>query len=322
MSTATPARHWAAIGESTSVAGIWTLWAVYRLFGRAPMRLVLYPVVAWYWATRRAARHASLDYLRRIELAHGALGHAPGWRDTLRHFFSFAETLLDKLLAVSGRAGLSGVRSEGRGEIAAALARGDGALVVTAHVGCLEMCQALADHGQRWRLTVLVHTRHAQRFNAVLRRLNPRQRIELLQVTEVDAATATTLQQRIAAGGVVAIVGDRVPVRQSKTVSLSFLGREAEFPVGAYVLAALFKCPLYFMGCVREPGRGHVQVFELLAARVELPRGDREQAMRYYAARYVAALERLLRRAPLEWFNFFDFWAQPANGAPHRNDRQ
>lgn len=321
VSTTAAARHWAAIGESTSVAGIWTLWAVYRLLGRVPLRLFLYPVVAWYWATRRGARRASLDYLLRIEAAYGALGHAPGWRDTLRHFLSFAETLLDKLLAVSGSAGLAGVRSEGREVIAAALARGEGALIVTAHVGCLEMCQALADQGHSWRLTVLVHTRHAERFNAVLRRLNPRQRIELLQVTEVDAATAISLQERIAVGGVVAIVGDRVPVRLSRTVSLPFLGHEAAFPVGAYVLAALLKCPLYFMGCVREPGRGHVQVFELLAERVALPRGQREQAMRHYAGRYVAALERLLRRAPFEWFNFFDFWAQPANGAPHPSDR-
>lgn len=320
MSEAT-ARHWASIGESTSVAGIWALWSVYRLLGRAPFRLVLYPVVGWYWATRGAARRASLEYLQRIEATHGAIGHAPSWRDTLRHFLSFAETLLDKLLAVSGRAGLSRVRCEGREAIAARLARGEGALIVTAHVGCLEMCQALADQGQSWRLTVLVHTRHAQRFNAVLRRLNPHQRVELMQVTDVDAATAMTLQARIASGGVVAIVGDRVPVRLSKTVNLPFLGHEAAFPVGAYVLAALLKCPLYFMGCVREPAGGHVQVFELLAERVVLPRGERELALRQHAARYVAALERLLQRAPFEWFNFFAFWAQPINGAPHHNDR-
>jgi predicted LPLAT superfamily acyltransferase len=320
VNATTTTRHWAAIGESTSVAGLWALWGVYRLLGRLPFRAILYPVVVWYWATRSQARHASLQYLQRVEAAHGAIGHAPGWRDTLRHFLSFAETLLDKLLAASGRL-RSPVRSVGRDDITAHLARGQGAVIVTAHVGCLEMCQALADRGQPWRLTVLVHTRHAQRFNAVLRRLDPHSRVELLQVTEVDAATATTLQARIDAGGLVAIVGDRVPVRASKTVTRSFLGHEAAFPVGAYVLASLFKCPLYFMGCVREAGGGHVQVFERLAERVVLPRAAREQALAQYAALYVDALERLLLRAPFEWFNFFDFWAQPSGGAPMTDRR-
>ncbi|MEN9545146.1 MAG: hypothetical protein RLZZ598_1979 [Pseudomonadota bacterium] len=311
MNGTTTTRHWSAIGEHTSVAGIWLLWAVYRIFGRTPFRVCLYPVVTWYWATRADARRASLQYLQRIEAAHGALGGAPGWRQTLRHFFAFAETLLDKLLATSGRYGFGRVRVEGREDIGARLARGEGALIITAHVGCLEMCQALAEHEAALPLTVLVHTHHAERFNAVLRRLNSRQRIELLQVTEVDVATAARLQARVEAGGVVAIVGDRVPVRQSKTLSLPFLGHAAPFPAGAYVLAALLKCPLYFMGCIRAADGRHVQVFELLAERVELPRTAREAALREHAGLYVAALERLLVRAPYEWFNFFAFWDQP-----------
>ncbi|RZU03007.1 acyltransferase [Rivibacter subsaxonicus] len=309
-------RHWSSIGEHTSVAGIWLLWAVYRVFGRTPFRLCLYPVVTWYWATRADARRASLQYLQRIEAAHGAFGGPPGWRQSLLHFLAFAETLLDKLLAASGRYGFGRVRVEGREDIALRLARGEGALIVTAHVGCLEMCQALAEQDVALPLTVLVHTRHAERFNAVLRRLNPKQRIELLQVTEVDAATAARLAARVEAGGVVAIVGDRVPVRQSKTLSLPFLGHAAPFPVGAYVLAALLKCPLYFMGCIREADGRHVQVFELLAERVVLPRTTREAALREHAARYVAALERLLVRAPCEWFNFFAFWDQPTHSLP------
>jgi predicted LPLAT superfamily acyltransferase len=131
----------------------------------------------------------------------------------------------------------------------------------------------------------------------------------LLQVTETDAATAVLLQECIERGEWVAIVGDRVPVRQSKTVSLPFLGVEAAFPVGAYVLAALLRCPLFFMGCVRQ-GDGHVVHFDLLAESVTLPRKDRESALRSLAAAYVQRLESLVQRSPFDWFNFFPFWDQ------------
>ncbi|MBK1612128.1 acyltransferase [Rubrivivax gelatinosus] len=316
--TTRAAPHWARIGESSFVFGMWLLYGVHRTLGRLPFRLCLYPVVAWYWATRPLARRSSLEYLRRLQAAHGGVcapGREPGLGHSLRHFLSFAETILDKLLAFSGRYPFDAVRLAGLEAMQAMIARGQGGIFVTAHVGCLELCRALADRCPGLQLTLLVHTRHAERFNAMLRRLDPGSRIELLQVTEVDPATAALLARKVEAGGFVAIAGDRVPVMRSKVVRVPFLGHDADFPVGPYVLAALLKCPLVLLGCVRE-GRAHAVGFELLAERVELPRGRRDAALAAYAAAFAGRLERLLQRAPYDWFNFYPFWA-PADGA-HR----
>ena len=40
--------HWADLGETTFVGGTWFLYAVYRLLGRLPFRLCLYPVVLFW----------------------------------------------------------------------------------------------------------------------------------------------------------------------------------------------------------------------------------------------------------------------------------
>ena len=183
-------------------------------------------------------------------------------------------------------------------------------MIVTAHLGCLELCQALAEREAGLELAVLVHTRHAPRFNALLRRLQPNCRIELLQVTELDPATAERLGALVARGGWVAIVGDRVPVASGKTVSHDFLGHRAPWPIGAYVLAALWHCPLVLMACVRD-GAGHRVVLRCLSRRVDLPRRGRAEALQGLVAAYVSSIEALLVEAPFEWFNFFDFWAQP-----------
>lgn len=308
---AAPATHWADIGESTFAAGLWLLYGVHRLFGRLPLRLLLYPVVTYYWLTQPVARRASLDYLARMQRAHSAIGAAPTWRHSLRHFLSFAETIADKTLAFSGRYRFEDVRYVGREPLDALIARGQGAVLITAHMGCLELCQAAADRQPGLQLTVLVHTRHAERFNRVLRRLNPDCGVKLLQVTDVDAATAVQLSQRIAAGEFVAIAGDRVPVKPSKTARVPFLGEDAAFPIGAYVLASLAQCPLFLLGCLREP-RGHVVYFERLADKVELPRAERAQRIEALAALFARRMEALLVKAPYDWFNFFPFWARPA----------
>jgi predicted LPLAT superfamily acyltransferase len=309
VSTTARGVHWARIGESTFAAGIWFLYGVHAVAGRRVLRLLLWPVVLFYACTQPRARRASLDYLRRIEAAHGVLGEPPSARHWLRHLMAFAETLVDKLLATSGRYRFGRVRVEGQQQVERLLVEGRGAVLVTAHVGCLELCQALASRMPDLRLTVLVHTRHAERFNAILRRLNPASRVEVLQVTDVNAATAVELEKIVRAGGFVAIAGDRVPVDGGRTARVPFIGHPAEFPVGAYVLASLLACPLLMLGCVREDG-GHVVRFEALAESVELPRTGRAQALEQYAALFAQRLEALLVRSPYEWFNFYPFWSR------------
>lgn len=303
------AVHWANLGESTCAAGIWFLYGVHAVVGRRVLRALLWPVVFFYALTQPRARAASLEYLGKMEAAYGVLGEAPRTRHWLRHLMSFAETLVDKLLATAGRYRWEALRVEGQAQVDALVAQRRGALLVTAHVGCLELCQALAARLPQLKLTVLVHTKHAERFNRILRRLNPDNRVELLQVTEVNAATAVELERRVRAGEFVAIAGDRIPVASGRTATVPFLGAPADFPVGAYVLASLLACPLLLLGCVRE-GAGHTVRFELLAERVELPRATREQALQQWAALFAQRLEALLVRAPYDWFNFYPFWAR------------
>jgi len=305
-------KHWAQMGESTFAGGIWLLYWVYRLSGRRVFRLCLAPVVLLYWLTRPTLRAASIQYLSRLHAAHAVFDRPPGWPQGLRHVTLFAETLLDKLLAMAGRFPLDRVTRHGHENIIQAARSGQGGIIVTAHVGCLELCRTMADSQADMKLNVLVHTRHAQTFNAVLQRLNPNAAVTLIEVSEIGPPTAMLLAEKVSAGEFVAIAGDRVPVTRSKTVSVNFLGYPAPFPVGAYVLASLLKCPLYLMGCIHE-AQGYSVYFEMLAERVELPRGHREAALQAQAQGFADALTRLLCRSPYDWFNFFPFWDQRLN---------
>ncbi len=69
--------HWARIGEAGFVGGMKFMFALYRLCGRWPFRLALYPVLAWYVLTRAVARRASRDYLRGCICTAMAARHGP-----------------------------------------------------------------------------------------------------------------------------------------------------------------------------------------------------------------------------------------------------
>lgn len=300
--------HWASLGESTFVLGIWLLFAVHALLGRRVFRVVMAPVVGLHWCLRAPLRAVSLGYLQRL------WDRPASWREGYAHVRLFAETMLDKLLAMAGRYPAHQVVQRGADELYQRALQGQGGVLVTAHMGCLELCQTLAQARPGFVLNVLVHTRHAQAFNRILRRLQPHSTVELIEVSELDVGLMTRLAAKVAAGEYLAIAGDRVPLHSGKTTRVDFLGAPADFPIGPYLIAALLDCPLYLMLSLHE-GSGYVVEFELLAEKIVLPRREREVVLNAHACAYVAALTARLRRSPYDWFNFYAFWD---SAHPHR----
>ncbi len=298
--------HWASINEISFVGGMRLLFWIARVCGRWPFRVVLYPVLAWYVLTKPLPRRASQDYLRRVSAHTGR--RLPG---VMRHFAAFGESILDKMLLWGGLFPLDDVELHGGELITDAVAAGKGGLLICAHLGNLELCRVLSRTRHDIKLTVLVHTKHAQAFNDMLGRLNPASQLNLMQVTDMSPATAMLLSERVARGEFVVIAGDRVPVSHNPRVAQAeFLGAPAAFPIGPYVLASVLQCPVYLLFSTRHGARSEVH-FEHFREQVRIPRQQRDAALNTLAADYARRLEHYTLRAPLQWFNYYDFWHSP-----------
>lgn len=299
---------WHLIGERGGEYGFRFAFRCHRLLGARPIRLLSELATLYFLLTSPRARRASRAYLRRLRAASGPLPELPrepGWLEVHRHFRAFTRSTVDKFLAWSGE-----VRSESFPELDALLARhgGRGALFLGAHLGNLDMMRALGAARGLGGLNAVVFSENAVRFHELLRRANPRSAIDLVQISSVSPATAIALQDKIERGECLFIMGDRVPPRLTGgTVTVPFLGAEAAFPVGPYVLAHLLGCPVYTVFCCRDGDRYRIHL-EPLADRVALPRADREAAIQAWASRYASTLEARCRATPFEWFNYYDFW--------------
>ena len=308
--------HWAQINEISFLSGMRLLYWLARLFGRWPFRLVLYPVLLWYLIAKPVARRASKQYLKRLSSFNTAAGIDCGTVGVLHHFASFGESILDKMLLRSGLFDADSVKFYGLDLIVGQVAARRGGILICCHLGNLELCRVLSRRQAGLKLTVLLHTKHAARFNQVLAQLDPDSQLNLMQVTELTPADAALLAAKVAEGEFVAIAGDRIPVSANPRVALaSFLGDMAPFPIGPYVLANLFQCPVYLLFSLRAGWRSEIH-FELFRESIRLPRRGRDEALAALAAGYAARLEAFCRRAPLQWFNFYDFWHLPNMDGP------
>ncbi|MDX2126636.1 MAG: glycosyltransferase [Aeromonas hydrophila] len=302
--------HWSRTPERGSLLGMQIMLASYRLLGRRGFSLLLYPVIGYFWLTGRAQRQASQAYLARLEsFADASCVALPAEpRSSFRHFLRFGEAALDKLAGWRGDITEQEVELVGAEHYQAAINSGQGVLLLGSHLGDLELCRALGSRKQGLRINALVFTRHAARFNALLKQINPDSHLNLIQVQELGADTSILLKEKLERGEWVVIVGDRTSVtREKRVIWADFLGAPAPFPLGPFVLSSVLGCPVYLMFGLKEQGRFRVH-FEPFADGQPLPRQGRQQILASRVQAYADRLQHHCLQAPLDWFNFFDFW--------------
>ncbi len=304
----TKSSHWSELGEWSMIWGMRFLLRVYLLLGRSALQWFLYPVVSYYWLANKPGRAASQAYLKRVAEFSPASNVSGNLCDSYRHFICFANAIIDKLAAWSGALTPAEVSYQGRDGLLAHIRTGRGAVLLGSHLGNLEVCRVIADLDHAIPINVLVHTKHAEKFNRLLKQTNRNSGLNLIQVTDISAATSMLLDDKIDNGELVIIAADRTPVSPHPRVSRAeFLGRDALFPQGPFILASLLKCPVYTLFCLKQQGRQAIY-FEHFSELLTFPRKNREQAIQQTIQSYARRLEHYCLMEPLQWFNFFDFW--------------
>ena len=302
--------HWSRLAERGTLLGLRTVFVCYRLLGARAARWMLYPVVGYFFLTGRAARAASLDYLRRVGERKGNGIPAPGWRASYRHMLAFGQSGLDKLAAWMGELDRVPVDFPNRAEFDRLAATGRGVVLIGSHLGNLEMTRALANQQRQVTINAVVFSDHALHFNSLLQQINSDFGVNLIQVSQLGPDTAIALKAKIDQGEWVVIVGDRTPpaeASRSRVTAVDFLGAPAPFAHGPFILASLLECPAYLFFCLREK-TGYTIHLEPFAERVELPRSQRRERLADYIQRYARRLEYHCLNVPEQWFNFYDFW--------------
>lgn len=307
------AARWDRMSEAGSP---WTVGAarwIVRNLGRRTTLAIAGPTSAFFALRRSEARRASQRYLARVAASpegRAALGTAdPGSRAVFRHFHEFTLSLYDRMLAWSDALDALEFEHDGSDRLFGMARRGEGALLLGAHVGSLDMLGFIARR-HALRVNVVAFQRNAARINALFESLGAKN-VRMIELDPSSVQAAFEVRACIDRGEFVTMMADRLlPGGVASSARVPFLGRDARFPLGPFLLAGVLGCPVHLALCLRRGDARYTTMLRPLAPGVRIRRAEREAWARALLCAYASRLEEICRSHPYQWFNFFDFWEE------------
>jgi KDO2-lipid IV(A) lauroyltransferase len=219
--------------------------------------------------------------------------------ETFANFGAFFADLLTLNRQPAAALGAYVASAEGEHHLDAALAAGRGVVLLTAHLGNWEFAGRLLSSRGRRTAHVVLSAEQDQALERYLRLDGPQLRF----VTRRHATSTLGLLAALRRAELVAMQADR-PTGGRGDAIVPFFGEPAAFPIGPFVLARAASAAVVIAFCAMAPGgRYRLEIDPPIWVKP----GEETSAL----ATTVAALERVIRAYPTQWFNFFDAWSPP-----------
>ena len=258
LSSTTDNEHWSDIKE---VGG--SLWHFrFMLWVACHLPLFLVELITaficfFFWLGASPVRTRSRIYLEHLSKASGKRSDFWG---TYKHVYSFALSMMEKLLGWKGAISINRVerQDDDMGLLLDQLNRGEGAFVICSHLGNMEMLRSFTEYDgfltkRKFEVFPIVDLSGTTKFNSLLRELNPDLIDKIIDANSIGVDSAIWMKEKIDAGNLVVIAGDRTSANsRNRNLVTNFLGEPANFPEGAFSLAGILNAPVYFVFAIRK----------------------------------------------------------------------
>jgi predicted LPLAT superfamily acyltransferase len=220
-----------------------------------------------------------------------------------RNYYVFGQTLLDKIIVMAGIDNRFTYHFDGEENLRKIVAQGKGGILLSGHVGNWEAAGHLLKRLNS-RINVVMFDGEHQRIKQYLDQVTGGKNFNVI-VIKNDLSHVYAISEALARNEMICLHADRF-LEGNKTITRSFLGAEAEFPAGPFLLAAGFQVPVSIVFAFKESAT-HYHFFgsgllERSAAE------NRKQFTEKLMDTFVHELEQKVKVYPEQWFNYYNFW--------------
>lgn len=217
-----------------------------------------------------------------------------------RHYYIFGQVIIDKMALHAGLAEKYHFEFDNYDEFIRLISGNQGVVIIGAHVGNWEAGSVFFEkYGKK--INIVYFDSEAEKIKKVLENRSTQSEICKIIFTNNDPIEAL-LKMKVALnnGEYVCIDGDRY-LDKKNTLETDFLGEKALFPSGPFLIATKCRVPIVFYYAVRERNKTYRFIFE----NITLTEHNGTQQL---LKKYTESLEKIVKKYPNQWFNFYDFW--------------
>lgn len=296
-------KSWHSLGEKSNTLALRSIRWIALNMGRPAARLLLYPISLYYLIFATEQRKASLLYLNRV------LDRKPTLLDVAKHIHCFASTILDRVYLLTGQFNKLDVRFPDKNMPLKYSQQGTGCILLGSHIGSFEVLRSYAVKKCPLPIKILMYEAHSPMILQILNALNPDVSEMVIRMDSPDSLLH--VKDAVDAGNAVGMLGDRIMTMDSnKTAHCTLLGGDIELPAAPILIAAALKVPVIVFFGIYQGGNRYQIHFELLSENITLDRNNRQQDIQYWLQQYANIMEKHIKQAPYNWFNFYDYWQE------------
>ncbi|RZJ35251.1 MAG: lipid A biosynthesis acyltransferase [Flavobacterium sp.] len=270
-----------------------------RNIGIRSAYFILYFVAAYYFLFLKKSNRAIYAYFRH---RHGY----SDWRarvNVYKSYYCFGQTLIDKVSIAAGMRNKFTYEFDGVEILLRLLEQKQGAVLISAHVGNFEIAEFFfSELDLDFRINLVTTDLEHSAIKSYLESISKKSSIRFIIIKD-DLSHIFEINGALTRNELVCFTGDRY-FEGVKFLTHDFLGAEAAFPAGPFLIASRLKVPVVFVYVMKERN----QHYHLFAREAEVKHRDERALLKAY----VNSVESIVRRYPLQWFNYFDFWKKPS----------
>lgn len=276
---------------------------VARLGGIHLCYLFVLPPTLWLFIRLHERRRAAMRYWQHLRPDLGRWGCA---FMAVRQFWSFARMLADRFLVYAAPGALSHV-SLGYEVLRTGMAHPRGCVMLSAHLGNWELSGRFVTDYKLGPINLVMLQAEDPAVAAQVQAALGTKGITIIDLVDPFSASLA-IAAALNRGETCGMLGDRTAGSADHTVAVPFCGAPARFPTGPFLAAAATGARIVPTFMLKTGWRSYTTIAFGPWPAPSGPRAQRRHQVVAAVARWARLVEALVRRHPLQWHNFYDFW--------------
>jgi len=283
------------------IAGYKAFAFILKNFGLSFTYFILRFVVVYFFLfAPRAVRSSFYLFNQRLQFS-----RFKSYQYVLKNFYKLGQNLIDKFAFISGTDTKFSFEFDGEHHLRK-MAEENGGILIGAHAGNWEIAGYLLKRLDA-KINIVIYFDEHEKIQNFLSNSFSKSEVSYIIINQ-DYSHLFQIENALKNGELVAMHGDRY-LPGMNTQEVEFLGKAAKFPTGPFSLAYKFKMPVTYVTAMKQTSR-HYYFYASKPVISEYPNilSERKKIISNLVEDYVSQVEKIIKRFPEQWFNFYNFW--------------